>query len=448
VIAITAYTEPVTASAPVYEPQQSQKIEENENPNESFEEILAGVLNNNPYADSDQTQNKSFSVEHFDVLLEGDLELNFTEIDLSGENQSILLSAQAGIDDNLFIDSLDNFVSIEDSIDDSALRNDISSLSKDNKGLKTDVESDNLAKSVSQTGFDAAAKQNSDETSDEIAKKDVKGEKKVSETISKADSESIVSSLNRSGENEFSRDKQENRSSEGGRLDELRSRSRRDKFYFDVRDQRTMTDISHNTQRSFFSVDAAAGRLTDASVKDITFELRLPDYNNAGQTAQTTWEAKASNAMENMLARELHQNLNGDIVRHASVALRDGGESIIRLNLKPESLGNVKIRLEMTDNKITGYILVESEEALNAFKKELTSLEQAFKDAGFNDANLDLSLADDGRNAQDNAQNELDKAFMLQMAASGYEGSLREEALIDIFGYANDERSGFINILA
>jgi hypothetical protein len=102
---------------------------------------------------------------------------------------------------------------------------------------------------------------------------------------------------------------------------------------------------------------------------------------------------KAGLSLENFLARELHQNLNGDIVRQAQVLLRDGGEGTIRLMLKPESLGNVKIRLEMSENKVTGRIIVESPEALRAFEKELGNLEQIFRDSGYDGANLSLDMA-------------------------------------------------------
>ncbi|WP_026043699.1 flagellar hook-length control protein FliK [Treponema primitia] len=56
----------------------------------------------------------------------------------------------------------------------------------------------------------------------------------------------------------------------------------------------------------------------------------------------------------------------------------------------------VKIRLEMAENKITGHIIVESNEALRAFEKEIHSLEQAFRDSGFDGASLDMALAGDG----------------------------------------------------
>jgi flagellar hook-length control protein FliK len=97
---------------------------------------------------------------------------------------------------------------------------------------------------------------------------------------------------------------------------------------------------------------------------------------------------------EEVLARELRQNLNSDIVRHAQLILREGREGTIRLSLRPETLGNVKIRLELTENRIAGRIIVESDEALRAFEREIASLEQAFRDSGYESA--DLLLSQDG----------------------------------------------------
>jgi flagellar hook-length control protein FliK len=195
-------------------------------------------------------------------------------------------------------------------------------------------------------------------------------------------------------------------------------------------------------------MEATATRpLSDSPVREITLELRLPGFNSnsMGQTqAQTTWETRASTAMENMLARELHQNFNGDIVRHASMALRDGGEGTIKINLKPESLGNVKIRLEMTENKITGIIQVESEEALNAFRKELSSLEQAFRESGFTSADLNLTLTSNGQDTQWEQEQD---AFTPRMIASLYDDSFEYDAvnMVDVF---DGRKTGSINMLA
>jgi len=235
-----------------------------------------------------------------------------------------------------------------------------------------------------------------------------------------------------------------------GKLDEARRAGKnRDKVTFEVRDFRTASG-AEGTKSVELRVNAGAdtgGRAPGGTVREVTLDLRLPDQ--AQNSAQTTWEAKAGTALENMLARELHQNFNGDIVRHASMALRDGGEGTIRIALKPESLGNVKIHLEMAENKITGRIVVESEEALNAFKKEISSLEQAFRDSGFANADLNLSLTADGRNAQGREQEA--SSTLPGMAASRYDDSSRGSAdqnlfsLVDVFF---GRKQGTVNMLA
>jgi flagellar hook-length control protein FliK len=185
-----------------------------------------------------------------------------------------------------------------------------------------------------------------------------------------------------------------------------------------------------------------------SSETEIIVELRSVSGGESSAQAETSWETRSSQAFEDILARELHQNLNGDIVRQASVVLKDGGEGTIKLSLRPESLGNVKIHLEMADNKITGHIIVESEEALRAFEKEAASLEQAFRDSGFDGANLDMSLAQDGRGAGDQWRGEEASPFLSGwVAASQYDAALEKaEPAFDSSGFNRFERTS-VNML-
>jgi flagellar hook-length control protein FliK len=230
-----------------------------------------------------------------------------------------------------------------------------------------------------------------------------------------------------------------------GRLADANGKNRRDKLSFEVRDMRSGgADNQNNTAQVKAGAQFVSERVQDAPIKEITLELKLP--NQAQSTAQTAWETKAGGAaLENMLARELHQNFNGDIVRHASMALHDGGEGVIKLALRPDSLGNVKIHLKMSENKITGNIIVESEEALNAFKKEIASLEQAFRESGFTNAELNLSLTADQRNTD--WQEQKAPSFLPNVAASRYDESFERDSLpiADVyFGH----RNGSVNMLA
>jgi hypothetical protein len=141
------------------------------------------------------------------------------------------------------------------------------------------------------------------------------------------------------------------------------------------------------------------GQSSGRSGADLHSELFSRDPIPVDLNSRAAGERAAGSgapAFEDLLARELRQNLNSDIVRHAQLVLRDRGEGSIRLSLRPESLGNVKIRLELTDNKIAGRIIVESGEALRAFEREIASLEQAFRDSGYESAELSAFLSGDG----------------------------------------------------
>jgi flagellar hook-length control protein FliK len=211
-----------------------------------------------------------------------------------------------------------------------------------------------------------------------------------------------------------------------GRLDEARNRDKKRGATVEVRDFRS-TSAELAQKDSVAQVKTSAETRTgEGSVKEITLELRLPNQGQQNQSAPTSWETKAGQAFEDILARELHQNLNNDIVRHASVVLRDSSEGLIRLALKPESLGNVKISLQMAENKITGHITVESEEALRAFEKEITSLEKAFVESGFEGANLEMSLADHGGGAEQWQEMGADESLARLIAASHYDASAAE----------------------
>ena len=178
---------------------------------------------------------------------------------------------------------------------------------------------------------------------------------------------------------------------DNSRLVESRGRKAKDRPNIEVRDLRS--------GESGKAVDIDSQKTsgdTLAFIKHENNEIELPVYLSRaeGQAGKSTGNTAGS--FEDALARELRGDLSGDIVRDATIIVRNGGEGTIRLSLRPASLGDVKIRLEMTENKITGHIFVESSEALRAFERELPVLEKAFKDSGFSETNLELSLSQDG----------------------------------------------------
>ncbi|MDR1074682.1 MAG: flagellar hook-length control protein FliK [Treponema sp.] len=191
---------------------------------------------------------------------------------------------------------------------------------------------------------------------------------------------------------------------------------RKDRFDIEIHDARTVNSSANPSTAQ--PLQASAVR-TDVDTAEIT--LDLTHAQDAPKT-EAPDKAMASRNFADMLSRVLGDTLSNDIVRQASIVLRDGGHGTIRLSLKPETLGSVKIRLELVENKITGTIFVSSEEAYRVFEKEAHTLEQAFKESGFESADLNTTFASgDGRSGRQWDEAETSRYFSERFVAERYD---------------------------
>ena len=93
------------------------------------------------------------------------------------------------------------------------------------------------------------------------------------------------------------------------------------------------------------------------------------------------------------LSRALKEEGNGEIIKKAQFVLKDRDQGEIRLILKPEKLGEVRIRLNLSDNRhIAGRIIVENNSVREVFQENMEALNRAFRENGFQTAGLDVSV--------------------------------------------------------
>jgi len=207
---------------------------------------------------------------------------------------------------------------------------------------------------------------------------------------------------------------------------ETRGKKGKERLNIEVRDLR-----SGEGQRALAPAESAASlkEAIDSNLRPLSkTEIEIPvelDLHK-GSVEGTPGDSSLNRTFEDALAAQLRGNLSGDIVRDAAVIVRNGGEGTIRLSLRPASLGDVKIRLELTENKISGHIIVESGEALRAFERELPVLEKAFRDSGFSETNLEMFLASEnshggGTFGGREERQERDDFLISALAASRYE---------------------------
>lgn len=144
-----------------------------------------------------------------------------------------------------------------------------------------------------------------------------------------------------------------------------------------------------------------------------------------------------------MLSREIASSAN-DLVKTGSIILKDNNAGTINLILNPEELGSVKIKLEISDNQITGKILVASKEAYDAFNQNLNLLKNAFLESGFTAGGFDLAFTgsnqqgDFGQNGNQNSSSD---------SGVNYKAGVYEQAVAEVVSESTTSTST-VNLVA
>ncbi|MBQ9238099.1 MAG: flagellar hook-length control protein FliK [Treponema sp.] len=129
-----------------------------------------------------------------------------------------------------------------------------------------------------------------------------------------------------------------------------------------------------------------------------------------------------------MFANQIVQHAP-EFVKAGAVVLRDNNTGTIDLSLNPRELGTVKVHLQISDNVITGRILVDSRNAFAAFRESAENLRQAFVESGFD-------------------MQELTVAWAGQHAAGGFTGEHAEHSQQFAASYAYGEYAAEPELLA
>jgi hypothetical protein len=148
-----------------------------------------------------------------------------------------------------------------------------------------------------------------------------------------------------------------------------------------VIDQRSArAEEQRETRRVADPLEAPAG----------SFE-RLLRSREAGHATQGSRDEPA--VAPTALPRSLQERLVPQIVQHAGIILRDGGEGEIRLVLRPENLGSVRIRLQLGERSLEGRIVVDNRDVKELLDANLEQLKSALRQEGYASANIDVTVS-------------------------------------------------------
>jgi flagellar hook-length control protein FliK len=152
------------------------------------------------------------------------------------------------------------------------------------------------------------------------------------------------------------------------------------------------TDMPADDQQSRFKAPPAAASQTDVNPA-VIIRSSIPAPENT--TRETARQGQPAQAPFAGTLERLRQMAGSELTRAAGIILRDGGGEI-KLTLKPESLGSVRIRMNLVDNAIEGRIIVDNSAVKHIFEGSLDSLMRAFTAEGFQTASLQVSVGGQG----------------------------------------------------
>ena len=170
----------------------------------------------------------------------------------------------------------------------------------------------------------------------------------------------------------------------------------------------------------------------DRNTAEMTLDLAKADSVQMNILSSNSQTASANGSQfQAMLTNQIQQSAP-ELVKAGNIILKDNDVGQIKLVLNPESLGNVKIDLHISEKNITGRIIVASAEAYNAFKESADSLRQAFINSGFETAGFDLQFAGQNTFGQQEQHRNSDAHFRMMhtygdYTAGQYDGDLETE---------------------
>jgi flagellar protein FlbC len=125
--------------------------------------------------------------------------------------------------------------------------------------------------------------------------------------------------------------------------------------------------------------------------------VRFPSGDGAGSETATDRTTRSAG-----FSAYVRENLSSQIVKQSGIILRNNNSGEIRLVLKPEHLGRVRLRIQLDENRLTGRIFVDSSFVKESFEQNLESLYRAFRNSGFEASGFEVLV--DGGGAEDGTQ--------------------------------------------
>ena len=123
-------------------------------------------------------------------------------------------------------------------------------------------------------------------------------------------------------------------------------------------------------------------------------------------------------------ARKLDAQAGNEIVKQIKIVLNRASAGEVRINLKPDNLGRVRVQIRLEDNRLRGRFFVESAAAREVLKGALDGLQTKLLESGFSSVDLEMARDDSLLDFRFNSDNPRDRKTLRRDAALELENSI------------------------
>lgn len=125
-------------------------------------------------------------------------------------------------------------------------------------------------------------------------------------------------------------------------------------------------------------------------------EFKSDIQNNSGlnfinEKSNSSEFQKASDVLSSQFAKKFSQNIGGEILTEAKMFNGINGTKDIKLIIKPEELGTVRINLKFSENNIDAKIFVSNELTKSAIENSVNSLVESLQKGGLSLNSIEVS---------------------------------------------------------
>ncbi len=150
---------------------------------------------------------------------------------------------------------------------------------------------------------------------------------------------------------------------------------------------------------------AARGDGKAGSVEGVEKDLSVLFRGNYAQRVPAPPAEASQSVRAQTLPQRFQERFVPEVVKQTGIILKEGGTGEIRLVLKPENLGSVRIRLALSESSLEGRIVVDNNSVKELVESSLDSLKNALRQEGFQTASLEVSVGH-RRSGEGAAQNQ------------------------------------------